>query len=614
MTLAAPLSRFWIKFSLAAVFAAFAYVLAILFWGINRGFDFADEGFYLLLAKHPHQYPLITYFNVWSSFIPAFTRSRVLDFRYAQIICQIAGSVWLSCAYFRALKNLGVVQDKLLIAGAAMLAVIGNILLFAKFPFSISYNSLTGILLFGATALIIDAAPLTKPFLLAAQAQSRKANWMIAIAGLLSGFCFSIKFPASLVFVFSGVPLIFLFAGRASLKPILSFLLGVIVSLILTCIFILDPAEWWNTTKFFMRFQAEHHGLHSSLVTTYLESIAEALSYFKSSLIPALVLAFASFFVLARQKGKVTFEKWHARAIALHMLLWLGLGVCVVQTDSLHHNNFSANIFYVFCLVLFCEIAGFHLGQSKDSQKHFSWRVLVLNLTVCLLPVICAAGTRNLLPFQCTIFLAPTFLLLYGLAITLNKQIESKIPAVATLVFCSVVALFQFYDGFVRHPYDLSSRLNTQTQAVQCKKLRGLRMVPEQAKFIEDTQKILQTNGMQEDDNVLAFYQLPGLVYAVGGVSPGLGWYSPLLIFREWNEHFVQITNVKDGKNLFVIADRELDKNLLNGMNQSGMKFPADFKLIGTTHNPCALGLVDGVADMKGKTDIYKFIGKPQKK
>jgi hypothetical protein len=610
MILAAPLKNFWVIFSLTVVSGALIYILSVLFWGINRGFDLADEGFYLLLAKHPHQYPAITYFNVWLAFIPPYTVSRVLDFRYAQIVCQLLGSVWLSCAYLRALTKLNVLEDKVLLLCAGLFSVIGNLLLFAKFPFSISYNSLTGLFLFGATALIIESAPLAKPFCTQSLNFAREKSLMLISAGLLSGLCFSIKFSASLVFVLSALPLIFLFSGRAWRKPAVAFSIGVFLSAILTCTLILNPLEWWKATQFFMEFQAQHHGLHSSLLANYYSNVIEALDYFKPYLIPHVATTFVVFFLLARKKATLKPKSWYLAALLLHVAVWIALGIGLIQTDCLHHNNFSANIFFVVCMVLFCEIAGLHLGQNGKANEKFSWRVLLLNLAMFLLPVICAAGTRNLLPFQCTIFLAPTFLLLTSLSAILNNQFKTKLPTVMTLVVCSVVAVFQFYDGFVRHPYDLPSRLNTQTKLVDCKNLKGLRMEPTQAKFIEDTESILRANGFKDEDNILAFYQLPGLVYAVGGISPQLPWYSPLLVFREWNRHFVKDVRLSNNKKLFLIADRKLDPNILAGLSEAGVKFPADFKLLGSTYNPYALGTVDGVPDMNGKTNIYELVQK----
>jgi hypothetical protein len=52
-----------------------------------------------------------------------------------------------------------------------------------------------------------------------------------------------------------------------------------------------------------------------------------------------------------------------------------------------------------------------------------------------------------------------------------------------------------------------------------------LKLDPASAECIEKTKSALATAGFKPGDDVLALYGLPGLVYAVGGVSPKKPWF-----------------------------------------------------------------------------------------
>jgi hypothetical protein len=149
----------------------------------------------------------------------------------------------------------------------------------------------------------------------------------------------------------------------------------------------------------------------------------------------------------------------------------------------------------------------------------------------------------------------------------------------------------QFIDGYLLHPYCLLSPLFQQVERVH-----DLPRDSEQgfdsktASFLSEITRIYQTASPVVNQPVIALFDLPGLVYLLGGVSPGTAWYQdaagagsvehiPALGPTKTNS--TQPTNPKPFLFLPEVLRPEAQRVLLNRL-----AFPEDYQLAGTARSP----------------------------
>jgi hypothetical protein len=108
-------------------------------------------------------------------------------------------------------------------------------------------------------------------------------------------------------------------------------------------------------------------------------------------------------------------------------------------------------------------------------------------------------------------------------------SVDKSLSRVIILPFAGLLVVglgfSQFITGFVLTPYRTAPKW-TQTVPVAVGVPETiLNLDPASAECIEKTKAALADAGFKPGDDILALYGLPGLVYAVGGVSPRKPWF-----------------------------------------------------------------------------------------
>jgi hypothetical protein len=155
-----------------------------------------------------------------------------------------------------------------------------------------------------------------------------------------------------------------------------------------------------------------------------------------------------------------------------------------------------------------------------------SWRVLPLLLMLALLPFAGSFGTSNDIDDNIIYQLAPWMALLAVLLAWLAHSWQARwLPAAGMIVICAVT-LGQFSQGYLIGPYRVPGGRSAQIvpTAIGNPPTR-LRLDPASHDFIEGVRGQLTGHGYRPGDDIFAFFNLPGLVFAMGGVSPGHPWY-----------------------------------------------------------------------------------------
>lgn len=103
--------------------------------------------------------------------------------------------------------------------------------------------------------------------------------------------------------------------------------------------------------------------------------------------------------------------------------------------------------------------------------------------------------------------------------------------------------------------------------------------------FVSRVKSVLKNNGFQKGDPIFAFYDFPGLVYLVGGISPGGSWYMPPSTaahvtagakIHQYNMQRLASVSADTFAKAFVFQT-DHDSTLGGLMAGRGVKFPDDF-------------------------------------
>ena len=98
---------------------------------------------------------------------------------------------------------------------------------------------------------------------------------------------------------------------------------------------------------------------------------------------------------------------------------------------------------------------------------------------------------------------------------------------------------------------------------------------------------------MQMNRPVIALYDMPGLVYLIGGFSPVTPWYfDPADVPRQSIRSLAQIGKPEfhkggDFKPLLLV-NQELDAETLQILNGTGIDYPANYTKLASLHDPAS--------------------------
>lgn len=251
-----------------------------------------------------------------------------------------------------------------------------------------------------------------------------------------------------------------------------------------------------------------------------------------------------------------------------------------------------------FYLLLFCSllplwiICLIRLGSTMPciSRQQVAWIIVLLAL-----PIISSFGSTNTVYVSA---LHERVLWVAGLVL-LAGQIGGMLGvpwfeySVAALI--SVVAAGQLFTGHFLRPYMHQPSLWHQTESIDVGfPATTLKVDPQVAQFLRYVREKLDGNGYKSGDDVFGFFNLPGVIYAIGGKEPGAPWY-----FGTWyhqdDTDSAKLRRVPLGRRhgAWIITQADVSSFRPQFLD-SGIDFPNGYKKIGQTINPTT-GLEIGI-------------------
>jgi hypothetical protein len=166
-----------------------------------------------------------------------------------------------------------------------------------------------------------------------------------------------------------------------------------------------------------------------------------------------------------------------------------------------------------------------HIGPLRQAIAG-SRRIALLALLLALLPFAGAVGTNNALPLNALLIMAPGTALLALLALLARGPVVDDVAARIALLVIGGFAASQVLSAAVTEPYRLARPIQQQTVVTPIGAASTpLKLDAATSDFFASMRRIAAEQGFRPGDDIVGLVKIPGVVYALGGRSPGIAWY-----------------------------------------------------------------------------------------
>ena len=502
---------------------------AYLAWIGRRGFDVTDEGYYLLASQHPED--VLAWANaghVYTALLYRMVGGDVVALRLLGLILLAGGGHVLALGLVAQLDRLGLAVG---MARAHRVLVwafvqIGVLLYYNLRLMTPSFNLLNAAALNGATGtLLLGLGRLGPP-----GGHTARAGAAFAASGACLGLSFFCKFPSGLsaLGLFASTVLLWPGAtGNARRRAAGWLLAGACAWALLHFALLQRPDAWWSMVHagiVWLQIAVPTVGVTAlwTYAATLAATIAAALRAFGPVLLATPLLLGAAH-VVAKRHG-ATWPRGAALAAVLIATAVFAYRHAYHHEGGLFGDRF-AEFYAGFLLVLLVALVPTAWRQRRRACAPAA-RAFLLAALLGLLPLAGAVGTADPITVVMTWHLAPLFGLLLLLLVALAPPRRDPLVAPLGLVLVALFATSQVLSrGTVRLWHHRSPVTHQTVPTPVGVPPTTLLMSPADAGLVRRLQQVAVTCGFQPGDDVLAFYNLPGLVYAIGGRSPGTPWF-----------------------------------------------------------------------------------------
>ncbi|MDA9120720.1 hypothetical protein N9J52_01650 [Flavobacteriales bacterium] len=525
-----------VTFLLLLVFGAKLYYVILT---INRGFDFTDEGIYQLWLSFPEKDPNPFYYfhRILLGIFP-WIEWNIISLRLLKIVVDVVIGVVIGSLLNRLLPS----ETRSKTSWGFLVAVC----LLGVYSTTYSLTFYNGDITFLCSALVISACVLAlvrKPV--------RICSPLSFASGFLSSFQFFNKFSSAVLLVLL-VICVMLYV-RAKRKVYLEFLMGLLAGCMAFFILIgYSPKAWYQEyldgIEYIIRFDKEP-------VWTILQDYARALlrlSWY--AVVPLFVLVPLNLIRLTNSLAKTL--------VFLTVLggrsAYLYLDGCWGYCEAGYSNCPEIMTFWFFPLI---SVLIFSLLENNALVKELSHKRMLGLLLVFLIPLVAVVGTGSVITIGLSAYLIP----IYGVVGFVMVLGRTNLLLIVTLMTLSVFG-FSYFQSW--YPFRQIAPQSKQTFPVQGPN-EVVFLDSSTATFVQSLQHILMENHIEVPYPIVAFYDLPGLVYLCGGYSPATPWYFRAVFFdgktlnqkdrlHDFNRTNVsRISSQESKRPVFVIEERD---------------------------------------------------------
>lgn len=574
-----------------------AMAIAVVSWGADRGMGIADEGVYLLAARYPSEIEQ----NVSAVFDYTGAIFKLVGydpqrFRLAGLtaIMLSALAFWVG---FQKLVRLMFPSGKYVRLNSMLFIQLGAILYYQWAFATPNYYTLTAIALntFGGFVMWALANETISP-------GNRLTAALFGLSGFALGAGAFVRFTSGVLVLGCLLALLWYWPGigrRRQIRLLMLVGVGAVAWSALHFLLVQGPVQQWEMfSQGWSLYQAI--GTHSpgAKIVAYPRDLlmlgARALLLFWPCHLLVATALLAS--RLAREHKVMVFVTQPAVIAALVLavaaaLSW-SVGVHVLDSrraDSADVVGVAAylSIYGGWILVLLSLYGLFALQPANTRMRceptSMQCRGLVLFLLV--MPVAGSVGTANPLYNVISFYAAPWFGLIFLLGLALTDRYRAR-PALsfAVLIIVGGVATSQVVQGSIQAPAQIPTTLLQQAVPTEVGfPAHQLKLDGDLHAVVEGLRAAATRNGFQPGDAIVAVSYLPGLVYAIGGRSPG---HPAFLLgnagYFAYSKMALSFARKQDLQKALVLINLAPQDNELRALlASSGLDFPTSYTLIG---------------------------------
>ncbi len=568
----------------------------IVIWASRRGWDFIDGGTYFLSYKYPSDVvDLHTSYHLPAGWFFRLVGENIVYFRLLSWLL-VGAAVWVFKKGF--LDHLRAIwPDDLMLSSEWVFStflLLAGLAPFISAPAALTYNSLNVVCMFVAVGLLLSGSSR----ILKTASQNRRGWLEIAGACLVTGIDLALK-PTTSILLFGAMSCFCLLSPVIPLrfKAVLGGLIVACCTLGVAIIAIFLGSWSALTLRLTDLLQISRNSAYKHELLARVSGDFQNLGdlIWSDLRLPMVAVLIAAIVVIAKPSTARS-PRFMLGGFGIAIgVIWLGVATYERLWQAAHDYFLRAAISRLYLeAIIICGalIALFRLGSRRVAAHPtpvpgIAIHLALLSLLLVTLPFAGAFGTTNPIylnaGFQASCWAAAVILLLVIIA----QQFGVPMAVPIAILPIAIFATAQFINGDVLHPYGLRTNLfgqNTPT-AVGSPSTSLLLDAPT-SHFIQNTRQILEANGFKPGDDIFAFFNLPGLVFAVGGRSPIIPWYfGRIYAGNTIEESYMQMAGAERRRHAWVITQADatiFHEHYLRG----GLNFPNGYEVIGDLTSP----------------------------
>jgi len=361
----------------------------------------------------------------------------------------------------------------------------------------------------------------------------RRGSWWLAGAGACAGVLFFTKAPAAVALgVLYAAALVTwpLPASGARTQCAAAIAAGCVVVAGAFFVFAQSPPVWWRFFRAGVVQASLTTGvsrsalLHRHVQQTWEDIVLAAARQRWPIWLALAALAAVGPLVRMARRGRALIDVGVSAALlyALADSAWyvFGYDKRFVQFDV-------ARFCFGWLVIAALAIAALRPPLARPDRLRDTVRIgIVIAVLLAALPFVTAAGTQNYFSVTMMYMMAPWLALLVLMLRAISAPPHRRWIAQVTLASLAVASAGQVTLGAWHGPYRLIPPLSTQVVPTDIgEPATRLKLDAGGHEFFVRLRAMARENGFRPGDDVLAFLDAPGAVFALGARSPGSPWY-----------------------------------------------------------------------------------------
>lgn len=584
---------FYYKFTMVLLNVLLASIIAIILYSLNKGFDFTDEGEYLLRYKYTDLYKGGIYnYHIMITRLTDWLNPGIIQYRWMTLILTILSSFalafglyrWLNANYTKKCfyKNFPIIF---------CFISIGNFLYYFPGLQTVNNNTLTNFFLQVATGLVLYLFSFDSSRII----QSKKGIFLFTAIGFICAFSFFVKFSTGSLQLLIYFIIFYFYLGRHDFKSIsiafIAYFSGFAAGIIIYYLFFQGFNEWiYNFKMEYFIVSGNHPPLPIIMyyILDTLSLIKSVIMYFSWLMIFPVCIFLNNYFPRYFNEGK--------KKYIINSVLFLSgiFFICEIiyfrYYRSYFANDHISAVFYIAIILLQISLLLAVYLTGRVGILHLlknNFHKLLMVILLLITPFMGAVGTANSIFLNILFHAAPWFGAILILSIHLSDRIRKEFILTSIIIITSLVTTSQIIDGNAFIPYHATfmnkSDLFQQTlQIDDISRLDGVYVDADTKNFLLELKQLLENNNFKKGYPILGYY-IPGVVYLLEGTSPGTPYYFNLQRDITAFEYLAK----NDSPPIIMISDEySINNDLLKIMRVNHINFPCDYCLKGKVYCP----------------------------